>query len=123
MEDNKITNGYNNGNEERCYGLGEVLGRILKFIVRLIKKGNANYLMITKDRKKPIKLPITICVILYVVAFIPMIILTIAGLFSDYNYTVVGPDIKSHSANEAFGKAADSARNMKNDFKNGYKNS
>ncbi|SHK20485.1 protein of unknown function [Hathewaya proteolytica DSM 3090] len=121
MEKDKNLEQYNENGYEKSYGIGELLGRICKFISRTIKKGCVNYLMVTKDGRRTIKLSLTLCAFLTVVAFVPVAVLTVVGLFTDHKFSLVGPNIKSDDINDVFGKAADSARNMKNDFKEGYR--
>jgi hypothetical protein len=102
-------------------GIGEIFGRIFKFIGKVISKGNDNYFEIKKENKKPIKISLTISALLLIVAFWPVAILLVIGLFTGYKYSLTGPDICSDKVNEVLYKASESADNVKSDFKESYK--
>lgn len=103
-------------------GLGKLLGRMFKFIGKIIRKGNVNYFHINKEGKEPIKISITISMILLIFAFWPTMILLVIGLFLGYKYSIKGKDIKSNEVNNVFNKASETAKNIKNNFNAGYKN-
>ena len=107
-------------NEEHCGGIGELIGRMFKFIGKLIKKGNNNFFDAKKENEKPIRIPLTIAVVFIVFLSIPSIILLLIGLFSGYKYSISGPDIKCDGVNDIFEEVSKSADNIKRDFKEGY---
>lgn len=107
--------------EKRSGGLGEIIGRIFKFIKKAISKGNESNFEIRKENEKPIKISLTISVILLILAFWPMAILLVIGLFCGYKYSITGPNINSYKVNDILNKASESAYNIKDDFKDGYK--
>jgi hypothetical protein len=102
-------------------GIGEVIGRIFKFIGKAIGKGNENNFEIRKEGKKTIKISLTISVLLLIIAFWPVAILLIVGLFSGYKYSITGPNVNINKVNDILDKASESADNIKDDFKEGYK--
>lgn len=104
-------------------GIGEIFGRIVKFMGKVISKGNENYFEINKENKKPIKISLTISAILLIIAFWPVGILLAVGLFFGYQYSITGPDINTDKVNDILEKASESADNLKNDFKESYKGS
>ena len=106
--------------KQKSGGIGELIGRMAKFIGKIISKGNENDFEIKKEDKKPIKINLTISVLLLIVAFWPMVILLVIGLFLGYKYSITGPDINGHGVNDVLGKVSESASNIKNDFKEGY---
>lgn len=110
------------GDKKKCSGLKMIISKIFKFAGKLIKKGNRNYLNIVKNGSDPIRINLTITVILFIAAFWAIFILLAAGLFLGYRYSLDGPDFKKDSFNDCLGKAADAAEDIKNDFMNGYKN-
>lgn len=118
-EENKKEN--EGKHKKKCGGIGEVIGKIIKFIGKAIDKGNKNNFEISKDSKKPIKISLTISALLLIVAFWPVAILLVVGLFSGYKYSITGPDIKTDKVNDIFDKASESADNIKDDFKEEYK--
>lgn len=120
-QENKEEN--NKEDENKSGGLGEVIGRIFKFIGKIISKGNKNHFEIRKENEKPIKISLTIAVLLLIVAFWPVAILLVIGLFCGYKYSITGPNINTDKVNDVLDKAAESVYNIKDDFKEGYKNS
>lgn len=119
----KDTNGgneSNNGKDKNCGGVGSMFGRVCAFIKKLVKKGNRNYFEITKEEEKPIKISLTISTILAVLAFWPVAILLIIGLFLGYKYSLTGEDIKGKGVNNIFEKASESAETIKKDFDKEY---
>lgn len=107
--------------EKKSGGLGEVIGRIFKFIGKIISKGNKNHIEIRKENEKPIKISLTISVLLLIIAFWPVGILLVIGLFCGYKYSITGPNVNSDKVNDILYKASESAYNIKDDFKDGYK--
>jgi hypothetical protein len=102
-------------------GVGEIIGRIFKFIGKAIKKGNENHFEIKKEEEKPIKISLTISVLLLIIGFWPVLILLVVGLFLGYKYSISGPNINVDTVNDILEKASESADNIKGDFKEGYK--
>ena len=120
-EENKKESDENH--KKKSWGIGEVIGRIFKFIGKVIDKGNENYFEIRKESKKPIKISLTISALLLIIAFWPVAILLVVGLFLGYKYSITGPDINTDKVNDILDKASESADNIKDDFKEGYKGS
>lgn len=118
-EENKKENDKNY--KKKCGGIGEVIGRMIKFIGKAIGKGNENYFEIRRENKKPIKISLTISAFLLIIAFWPVAILLLVGLFFGYKYSITGPDINTNKVNDFLDKASESADNIKDDFKEGYK--
>ncbi|MGG7059146.1 DUF4342 domain-containing protein [Clostridium nigeriense] len=110
----------NKGHEEKCGGIGEIIGRIFKFIGKFIRKGNENNFEIRKENEKPIKISLTISILLLIFLFVPSMVLLIVGLFCGYKYSISGPNIKYNGVNEVFEHVSKSADNIKKDFKEGY---
>ena len=44
----------NKNHDEKCGGIGEIVGRVFRFIGKVLKKGNENYFEIRKENEKPI---------------------------------------------------------------------
>ncbi len=106
--------------EDKSGGLGEIVGRIFKFIGKMIKKGNENYFEIRKENEKPIKVSLTISALLLVLFFWVVGVLLIVGLFCGYRYSISGPSMNCNGVNDILGKVSESADNIKKDFKEGY---
>lgn len=107
--------------EKKQRGVGAMFGRVCRFIKNLIKKGNENYFEINKEGEKPIKISLTISTLLLIIAFWPVVVLLVVGLFLGYKYSLTGPDIKCDTVNDILGKASSSAEDIKNDFNKEYK--
>ena len=110
----------NEKTEEKHGGIGELVGRIFKFIGKVIKKGNENYFEIRKENEKTIKIPITVSILLLIFLSVPTVALLIIGLFCGYKYSISSPNFKSEAVNEVFERVSKSADNIKKDFKEGY---
>ena len=109
--------------DKKCYGGSRrIFSRLIKFIGRLIKKGNENYLNIVKEGKEPLKINLTITVLFFLFAFWAGFIILVAGLFFGYRYFLDGPNFNNSRVNDYLGKASDAAQDIKSDFKDGYKN-
>ncbi|MDS0524720.1 DUF4342 domain-containing protein [Clostridium sp. SHJSY1] len=106
--------------KNKCGGVGTVIGRIFKFIGKVIKKGNNHHFEISKENEKPIRITLTISVLLFIIAFWAVSILLIVGLFCGYKYSITGSNINTDKVNDILGKASKSADNIKDDFKKGY---
>jgi len=118
-EENKKENEENH--KKKSGGIGEIIGRVFKFMGKVISKGNENYFEVRKESKKPIKISLTISTLLLIIGFWPVAILLVVGLFLGYRYSITGPDINTNKVNDIFDKASESADNIKDDFKEGYK--
>ena len=106
--------------DERYGGIGEVIGRIFKCLGNIISKGNKNYFEIKKDNEKPIRISLTISIILLILFMPPTVVLLIIGLFCGYKYSVGGPNMNCDGVNDVFEKVSESADTIKKDFKKGY---
>ncbi|HEX9025106.1 MAG TPA: DUF4342 domain-containing protein [Clostridium sp.] len=118
-EENKKENEENH--KKKSGGIGEIIGRVFKFMGKVISKGNENHFEARKESKKPIKISLTISTLLLIIGFWPVAILLVVGLFLGYRYSITGPDINTNKVNDIFDKASESADNIKDDFKEGYK--
>ena len=106
--------------EETFGGIGEIIGRIFKFIGKFVKKGNENFFEVRKENEKTIRISLTISAILLIFLFVPSMVLLIVGLFCGYKYSIAGPNIKCDGVNSVFEEVSKSADNIKKDFKEGY---
>ena len=101
-------------------GIGEVIGRIFKGLGKIIAKGNKNYFEIKKDNEKPIRISLTISILLLLFFMPPTVVLLIIGLFCGYKYSIGGPNMNYDGVNDVFEKVSESADTIKKDFKKGY---
>ena len=112
-EENKCKN-------EKFGGIGEVIGKIFRFIGKFIKKGNENFFEVRKKGEKPIRISLTISVLLLIFLTVPTLALLVIGLFCGYKYSISGKSFKCEGVNSVFEGASKSADNIKRDFKAGY---
>lgn len=119
-EENTNDHRKNSKHNESYGGIGEILGRMFKFAGKILKKGNDNYFEVRKENEKPIRVSVTISVILLVFLAIPTSILLVAGLFCGYKYSIVGENINYDGVNSVFEEVSKSADSIKKDFKKGY---
>lgn len=108
--------------EDTFGGIGEVIGRIFKFIGKFIKQGNNHFFEVRKDTEKPIRISLTISVLFAVFLSIPTLVLLIVGLFCGYKYSISGPKGEFKEVNNIFEEVSKSADTIKKDFKDGYNN-
>ena len=106
--------------EDKHYWICKIVGKIFKLIGKIIKKGNENYFEIKKENEDPIRISLTISVLLLIFLSAPTIVLLIVGLFCGYQYSLTGSTNNYNKVNEVFGKATEAADNFKEDFKKEY---
>lgn len=106
--------------DEKFGGIGEVIGKIFRFIGKFIKKGNENFFEVRKKGEKPIRISLTISVMLLIFLTVPTLVLLVIGLFCGYKYSIFGKSFKCEGVNSVFEGASKSADNIKRDFKAGY---
>lgn len=120
LDDNKEKNEEKKKEEEKFGGIGEIVGRVFKFLGKVLKKGNENHFEVRKHDEKPIRISLTISVLLLVFLTIPSVVLLVIGLFCGYKYSLSGPKINYDGVNSVFDEVAKSADSVKKDFKQGY---
>ena len=105
--------------DEKFGGIGEIVGRMFRFIGKFIKKSK-NFFEIRKDKEKPIRISLTISTLFLIFLSVPTIVLLIVGLFCGYKYSISGPDFNYDGVNNIFEEVSKSADHIKKDFKEGY---
>lgn len=111
-----------NKKHESYGGIGEVIGRMFKFLGKFIRKGNENFFEVRKDNEKPIRISLTISLLLLIFLSVPCIVLLIVGLFCGYKYSISGPSMNYEGVNTVLEEVSKSADTIKKDFKEGYDN-
>lgn len=106
--------------DEKFGGIGEIVGRMFRFIGKFIKKSNKNFFEIRKNKEKPIRISLTISILFLIFLSVPTIVLLIVGLFCGYKYSISGPDFNYDEVNNIFEEVSKSAEHIKKDFKEGY---
>ena len=93
------------------------MGKFFHWMGEVLHKGNVNALVVEKNGTSIMRMPITVLVILLIVAFWFVVPILVVGLFFDFRYFFNGPDIKSSKVNDAMGSVANAAEEIKNDMK------
>lgn len=106
--------------DEKYGGIGEIIGRMFKFIGKFIRKANKNFFEIRKDNEKPIRVSLTISILFLIFLSVPTIVLLIIGLFCGYKYSISGSDFNYDGVNNVFEEVSKSADHIKKDFKEGH---
>jgi len=92
---------------------GDGFEKFMRFVGRLIHKGNTNSLIVMRGGEKKFRLPVTAFVLLLFFAFYFTIPAMIISLFFGFHYKFVGPDLGKDSINNAMGKATKAAEAVK----------
>lgn len=104
------------GPEKRGETFSAMLKRFGRFCLRMLNKGNTNFLDATKDDALKFSCPVTAVVALVLLFHVIPISLFIISLFFGYRYHFRGEDLGRDSVNAVM----DSASNVVNDVKNSF---
>lgn len=96
--------------------LGEMLDRFLKWCGKIIRKGCDSSFHVQKNERNVISLPVIVLVLLLIVAFWPMCVLMLIGLFCGFKYSFHGDIAQTINLNDACDKASETCENIKNEF-------
>lgn len=95
----------------------ELIVRFVRWCGKIIARGNENNFEVIKAGEKIVVIPVTILVILLLVAFWITVPILIVGLFLGYKYMFSGPDLGKENVNRAMESVAEAAENLKNGVK------
>ena len=90
-----------------------LLARFGRFCLRLLHKGNVNTFDVIKGNECKASVPVTVLVVLLIVAFWVVLPLIVIGLFFGLHYRFQGPDLGRNPVNRAMDSAADAAEDLK----------
>ena len=93
----------------RCSGPKKI-GRAIR---DLIARGNRNHFVVRRNDATAIELPVTAMVILLLCAHWGCIVLLLIGLLAGCRYSFTGQDLGREDVNDALGKVADAADQVK----------
>lgn len=91
-------------------GAAKNLGGLIR---KVINCGNRNRLVIERKGENVLELPVTVVVLLLIVAFWVSVPLLVIGLFTGFRYSFSGPELGKDSVNNAMDKAAQVAEKVK----------
>ena len=92
-----------------------LMGRFFRWCGRMLVKGNTNTFEATRNGQQIISIPVTILVVLLILAFWIVLPLIIIGLFFNCRYSFQGPDLGRREVNNVMDSAADAAESIKRD--------
>jgi uncharacterized membrane protein len=81
----------------------------------MLVKGNTNTFEATRNGQQIISLPVTILVVLLILAFWIVLPLIIISLFFNCRYSFQGPDLGRREVNKVMDSAAEAAESIKRD--------
>lgn len=103
--------------DNKTNGFIAALKKIGKAIVYIIEKGNKNSLEVNRKKKHILSLPLTVVVLLLLVAFWLVVPLMVIGLFFGFRYAFAGDDMEEIQINEKMEKFKDKVSDFAEDVK------
>lgn len=104
-------NGKKGAQDESDFKSG--MRRLGQFLRKLIQIGNANSFVVSRHGEEILSLPVTVLVVLIPFLFVPVLILLVVGLFTDFRYSFRGPNLGNDAINDTISKASDMADSFK----------
>ena len=108
---------YKTHTHTRGQTVATVFGRILRFLGRLVHRGNINNFEVWRDGALVFSMPVTVLVLLLIFMNIAVPILAIVGLFFRFRYRFSGKDFDGGAVNNAMAGAADAAESFKEEIR------
>jgi len=102
--------------ERRGETFGEMLKRFGRFCLKILNKGNTNFLEATKHDSLMFSCPVTAVVVLLLFFFWVTIPLFVLSLFFGFRYRFRGADLDRDSVNAVMDGAANIVEDVKNSF-------
>jgi len=109
-------NGKINTNEEKQESSSKSGCKVVDWCKNLLKKGNSNFLVISKKETTVLRISLTIAAILVIAAPYVSIPAFILAFFTGYSIRFSGSDIEKTKANDAVNKASKTAEDIKSQF-------
>lgn len=104
----------NTGNCRQHTTFGDVMRAVGAFLLKVVNAGNVNYIDAYRNGNVILSCPVTVFVILLVVAFWVTIPLLFLGLIFGWRYKLRGPNLGRDSINEAIANAESVVEDIKN---------
>lgn len=89
---------------------------------KLVRMGNANFFVVSRKDSELFSLPVTVFVVLLILSQWVGLIALVVGLFCGVRYSFRGPNLGKQAINDAMGKAADVAENVKDEIRSAAQN-
>lgn len=97
-------------------GFKSVCADFSKFVGKIFHKGNVNAFIVERHKEEIMHLPVTVLVILLIVAFWIVVPLLAVGLFFGFRYSFEGPDLGTEKVNNAMDSVSKAAEEIKKDI-------
>ncbi|MDR0446783.1 MAG: ubiquitin [Oscillospiraceae bacterium] len=94
-------------------GFKKFLREVGRIMIKLINRGNANYLDASHRGETKLSCPVTVLVVLLIFFFWIVVPLMIVGLFTGWRYRFRGEDLGRESVNSVIEKAESAAEELK----------
>ena len=117
---------YENTQQRAKKTFSDYVNDFFNWCAEVFRKGNENFFCVEKGSTQPIKVPITVFVLLLVIGFWAIFILMIIGLFLGFRCSIQGKDMNGRGTDEInsfMDKAADKATDIREDIFDGSNNS
>ncbi|MCL1809343.1 MAG: DUF4342 domain-containing protein [Clostridiales bacterium] len=101
--------------KEKGESFSTLLGRFFRWCGRMIAKGNVHMLDVRRRGETIMQVPVTVLVLLLIVAFWVVVPLLVVGLFFGFRYFFCGPDLDKTGVNKVMDAAANAAESIKKD--------
>ena len=102
--------------KERRHGAREARHWLRQTLRKLLRIGNANSFVVTRDDREQFSLSVTAFALLLIFAFWFVAVVMVVGLFCGLRYSFRGPNLGKQVINDAMNRAADMAENVKEDL-------
>lgn len=113
-EPRKLSEAVNNTKKQGS--VGAMLNRFIDWCKRILKKGNENSFVVERNGKQVLSIPVTLLVIVAIVAFWFIFWVLLIGLFCGCRYSFEGPGSMQVDVNKAMDSAANAAETIKSEF-------
>lgn len=98
-------------------GLRGALRWLGRTLVKLIRIGNANHLVVCRKGEELFSLPVTVCAVLLMCSVGTVSFALVVGLFCGLRYSFRGPNLGKEAINSAMNRAAEVAENVKDEIR------
>lgn len=102
--------------KEEQDGFSKAVCKVISWSKNVFRKGNSNHLVIVKNDNVILRLPLTVVVLVVVLAPYISIPLLLLALFSGHKIRFNGDDIEKTRANDTMDKVSTAAENIKSEF-------
>jgi Translation elongation factor Ts len=102
--------------KEEQDGFTKAVCKVISWSKNVFRKGNSNHLTIMKNDNVILRLPLTVVVLVVVLAPYISIPLLLLALFSGHKIRFNGDDIEKTRANDTMDKVSNAAENIKSEF-------